>query len=69
MKVIFLYLLIGPSQNLKVTMTNNSVTILSYEAGLSISYKIACAPSEDSAQPAQLRSLIGVFAVRSMPIA
>ena len=34
----------------------------SSEPGHSISYKIACAPSEDSDQPAHTRSLIRVFA-------
>ena len=37
-----------------------------YEAGHSISYQIACAPSEDSDQPAHPRSLITVFAGHSV---
>ena len=35
---------------------------ISYEPGHSIYYRIACAPSEDSDQPAHLRRLIRVFA-------
>ena len=33
-----------------------------YGPGHSISYKMACVPSEDSDQPAQMRRLIRVFA-------
>ena len=39
--------------------------ILPYELGHSISYKIACAPSEDSDQPAHPRRPIWVFPERS----
>ena len=35
-----------------------SLKVIILEPGHSISYKIACAPSEDSDQPAHLRSLI-----------
>ena len=38
----------------------------SSEPGISISYKIACAPSEDSDQPAHPRSLIRVFTGHSV---
>ena len=40
---------------------NNKIII---ELGNIVSYKIACAPSEDSDQTARMRSLIRVFAVR-----
>ena len=35
-----------------------------FEPGHSISYKIACAPSEDSGQPAYLRKQVRIFLVR-----
>ena len=43
-----------------------SGTNLIYEPGHSISYKITCAPNEDSDQPAHPRSLIRVFAGHSV---
>ena len=36
--------------------------IKTYESGHSISYKISCAPSENTDQPAHPRNLIRIFA-------
>ena len=40
----------------------NNIMIKTYESGHSISYKISCAPSENTDQPAHPRNLIRIFA-------
>ena len=64
----FIFILLGPKDQLgalaEITRCMGSLftdEVRNY-TGHSISYKIACAPSEDSDQPAHPRSLIRVVA-------